>query len=112
MLAHGGFPASEFFLLVTLDHLYVWRNRGSEPVPVEPDAVIESTPLLSPYFEWLGTPAEAVSGPTFESLVGAWLSDLRDPASPAVKAARKHGLARLGLIEAIQGGRIEYEAAA
>ena len=53
VLAHGGYRNADFFLLVTPDKLYVWKDAGVEPTAVLPNYVIDARPLLKPYFKLL-----------------------------------------------------------
>ena len=46
ILAHGGFPTVKFFLVVTPDRLYVWKDAGAEPRLVKPTYEIDARPLL------------------------------------------------------------------
>ena len=112
ILAHGGFASAEFFLIVTPDSMYLWEHADSAAVPVPPDRVIPTRPLLEPYFSRAHATPESVSGSGFEMIVWFWLSDLSEPGSEVSRAAREHGFSGAGLVEALHGGRIEYEAAA
>ncbi len=113
VLAHGGFPDTEFFLMVTPDRLYLWRRSGTEPIVVHPAYEIDARPIFAPYFERAGVDPDGLSGPAFELVVETWLADLmRADALSAQSAAERNGLAESGFLEAIKNGRIEYEAAA
>src|SRR5205807_2738705 len=76
LLAHGGFRSMDFFLVVTPDRLYVWKNAGAEPLHVKPTYDVDARPLLEPYFNSAGLDPSDVSGKAFELLVAAWLADL------------------------------------
>jgi hypothetical protein len=113
MLAHGGFHTVDFFLLVTPDRLYVWKDAGGKPVPVEPTYELDARSILQPYFSRAGVEPETISGMAFELIVAAWLADL----TRAVGAAEKPGgeaswLRDSGFLGAVRNGRVEYEVAA
>jgi hypothetical protein len=113
ILAHGGFPATDFFLLVTPDRLYLWRKAGGEPAQVEPTYEADAHPLLEPYFPRTGVNPPEVSGNAFELVVAAWLADLvRSPESWQSIAAQHRWLVESGFLEAVKNGRVEYEVAA
>jgi len=113
VLAHGGFQAADFFLLVTPDRLYVWKGAGSEPIVVPPAYVIDARPILKPYFEAAQLDPNLINGRAFELVVGAWLGDLiRSEKKPEDLSNEEGWLAESGLLSAIKNGRIEYEAAA
>ena len=111
MLAHGDFGVAAFFLLVTPDRLYLWKDAGTDPVPVSPTYEADMTTEFAPYFQSVDVRPEEVSGHAFELVVGAWLGDV-------MRSARRTGedtdtLRRLidsGLRTAVKDGRIEYEA--
>jgi hypothetical protein len=112
IMEHGNLPPAEFFVFVTRESIYLWRNAGNAPVPVPPHAVIPTAPLLTPYFERFSTSVEEVDGLSLETIVGSWLSDLSGPWGRAGEFALEHGLAGTGFVEALRGGRIEYKDAA
>ncbi len=108
VLAHGGFPETEFFLMVTPDRLYLWKRSGIEPIVVQPAYEIDARPIFGSYFERAGVDPEGLSGAAFELVVETWLADLMR----ADALSGRNGLAESGFLEAIRNGRIEYEAAA
>ena len=111
ILAHGDFSGADFFLLITPDRMYMWKDAGTDPVPVPPAYEADMTTEFAPYFESVGVSPEEVSGHAFELVVGAWLGDV-------MRSARRTGedtdtLRRLvdsGLRTAVMDGRLEYEA--
>ena len=113
VLAHGGFRDADFFLLVTPDTLYIWKEAGIEPIVSPPTYVIDARPILKPYFEAAHIDPNLINGRAFELVVGAWLSDLTRSEKESEKLSnKKDWLAESGLLNAIKNGRIEYEAAA
>ncbi len=113
ILAHGGFPKTDFFLMVTPDRLYLWRRGGNQPNLVEPGFEIDAQPIFAPYFERSGVDPRLMSSSTFELVVDAWLADLmRSDPDAAKSAAERNGLSASGFLTAIRDGRIEFETAA
>lgn len=113
ILAHGDFLGIGFFLLVTPDRLYLWKNAGGEPRLVEPTYEIDARPRLQPYFARAGVDPSGVSGRAFELVVTAWLADLvRSAGSPETLAEAPRGLVESGFLAAVRNGRVEYEVAA
>lgn len=111
ILAHGGRLNPDFFLLVTPDRLYVWKDAGNDPVECPPNHIADLTPVFAPYFDNAGLNPRNVSGDAFEMLVAAWLSDLTR-SSRATKDRKCHQdwLDESGFGTAVRDGRIEYEA--
>ena len=71
ILAHGGFPKTDFFLMVTPERLYLWQRSGNQPDLVEPAYEIDAIPIFAPYFERSGVDPRLVSGPAFELVSAA-----------------------------------------
>ena len=113
ILAHGGSCSANFFLLVTPDRLYMWKDAGTEPVDIPPTYEADSQSAFAPYFERAGVEPHQVSGYAFELLVAAWLGDvIRSAETPEECADEQSWLAASGFHTAVQDGRIEYEAVA
>ena len=113
ILTHGGFGDADYFLLVTPDRLYLWKAAGTEPLEVSPDHDADARATFAPYFERAGVDPNAVSGPTFELVVSAWLGDvIRSAGSTEVPDDDWSWLAQSGFLTAVKGARIEYEAVA
>ena len=113
ILAHSGSCSANFFLLVTPDHLYMWKDAGTEPVDIPPTYEADSQSAFAPYFERAGVEPHQVSGYAFELLVAAWLGDvIRSAETPEAGADDQNWLAASGFRSALQDGRIEYEAVA
>lgn len=110
MLAHGTQGESSFFLLVTPDRFYVWKDAGSKPVETMPMYVANAEQLFAPYFTNAKIDPGHVTGHAFEFLVGAWLSDLTRSGFPASTSAWGW-LEESGFRTAALNGRVEYEAA-
>ncbi|MEA2601073.1 MAG: hypothetical protein QOF89_2065 [Acidobacteriota bacterium] len=111
LLAHEGFRHAEYFLVLTPDHLYLWRGMKAEATAVLPDFVADSRPLFLPYLQSSGLDLDRLSAPVFELTAISWLSDLvysrRDSSG--------HGQAWLvesGLMDAVRNGRLAYDLAA
>ena len=113
ILAHGGFRNIDFFLLVTPDHLYLWKGAGAEPKTVRPTYEIDAQPFFEPYFKRAAVDAGTISGGAFELLVAAWLADVLRSEGVSDQLAEEHSwLIQSGFLTAIRNGRLAYEAAA
>jgi hypothetical protein len=113
ILAHGGFRNIDFFLLVTPDHLYLWKSAGVEPKAVRPTYEIDARPVLEPYFKRAAVDPSTISGGAFELVVAAWLADLvRSKRTSEKLGEERSWLVESGLLAAIRNGRVAYEAAA
>lgn len=109
LLSHSGFGHADFLLLVTPDRIYLWKEKEISPQLVPPSLELAAQPILTPYFELARIEPSTVSGQAFELVVADWLSDLaRSRTVPPDQAQ----LLESGFVQAIQNGRIEYEAAA
>jgi hypothetical protein len=105
MLARGWRPAAGFFLLVTQDSAYLWEETGREMRPRPPDGRAEVGELL-------GKPAADYSGGDFELLLSGWLTLLISPREDDGPAnAIQRMLGQFGILEALEGGRVDQEVA-
>jgi len=51
----GGFGDAVFFLLVTRDRLYLWKDAGTDPVELPPAHEVDAEAIFAPYFDRAGT---------------------------------------------------------
>lgn len=110
ILAHNGLCRAEYFLLITPDRLYLWKNAGAEPNRVPPTLEAEMQSEFARYFAGAGIDPRQVSGHAFELLVAAWLSDvIRLKGEAEELAENRSWLAESGFFVAVKEGRIEYE---
>ena len=111
ILAHGGRWKSNFFLLITPDRLYVWKDAGIDPIERLPTHEADLGPTFAPYFETAGLNPRKVGGQAFELLVAAWLSDLtRSSSMSKGRKCHQDWLDESGFRTPMRDGRIEYEA--
>jgi hypothetical protein len=112
MLAHGGYANADFFLIITPDRLYLWKNAGTDPTLVPPTHEVDIQPMLEPYFKSASVHPHHASGNAFELIVTAWLGDLMRLKCPSDQlGCGQNWLNESGFLTAIQDGRIEYEVA-
>lgn len=111
LLAHGLDLHAPFFLIVTADRIYLWKQEElrTEDSARSPDVSLDAGPVFRSYFEDIGVDPTTVDPLVFEMIVGSWLRDLIQRAG-SDEGPERQGLA--GLMEAIQGGRVVYEQAA
>ena len=114
LLAREEFRPTQYFLIVTPDRLYLWREPKPETEEaVLPDFVVDSRPLFLPYLQKTSVDLDRISPFVFELVVISWLSDL-------VYARRETeglepGQAWLmdsGFLDATRNGRLFYDHAA
>jgi hypothetical protein len=113
-LAHGHpSPRGDFFVLVTPDRLYLWKQADLDSARFLPSSEADARPLFAPYFQRTGVSASAASPQAFELVVAAWLGDLVRTVERREKlAAEQPWLVESGLVDAVAGGQIEYLTAA
>lgn len=113
LLAHGDFARIDYFVVVTPDRLYVWKDVDDRENATEPTYEIDSYPLLEPYFARAGVEPAHISGQAFEFLVAAWLADLTRAGGATARAPHEwQRLVDSGLLGAVHDGRVAYEVAA
>lgn len=110
LLLHGGFPSALFFLLVTPDRLFLWREQGRNQ-DVEPSAEVPTSETFKLFLEVL--PSDRLDEVSLELITQAWLSSLADLSLRSEEIAAQHGwIEESGLLEAIRGGHVELDPAA
>lgn len=113
LLAHDEFPSTQYFMIVTPDRLYLWREPKPETDVVLPDFVVDSRPLFLPYLQKTSVDLDRISRFAFEMLVISWLSDLvyarRETEGPEPGQA---WLMDSGFLDATRNGRLFYDHAA
>ena len=62
ILALGGFHDADFFLLVTPDRLYLWKNAGTDPVGIPPSYEADAEAIFASYFAGAGVDPRSVGG--------------------------------------------------
>ena len=82
ILAHGGSCGADFFILVTPDRLYLWKDAGTDPVRIPPTYEADAQLEFAPYFESAGVDPHHVGGHAFELLVATLLESLRMQLDP------------------------------
>ena len=113
ILAHGGISDVDFFLLITPDRLYLWKNAGTDPTQIPPTHEADAEAIFAPYFSSAGVEPRSVGGQAFELIVAVWLGDvMRSTVSTEGHVEDRNWLAQSGFRSAVKDGRIEYEAAA
>jgi hypothetical protein len=111
LTAHLAIPPAPFFLLVSLDRFYLWKNVASPLEVVPPDYDIDSAPFLAAYIGGARHVVDTISDYGLTLAVSAWLSDLVN-SDLDVKNAPPHQawLHDSGLYRAIRGGTVTSQA--
>ncbi|MDE0447027.1 MAG: hypothetical protein OXH96_10175 [Spirochaetaceae bacterium] len=111
IVARWNIDGIDFFLLVTPDRLYMWKDAGTRHSPVPPTHKADTTAEFAPYFKGAGVSPKRITGHAFELVVGAWLGDVMRSARRADENTDTlRTLVESGLDTAVRDGRIEYEA--
>ncbi len=113
ILAHGGSCDVIYFLIVTPDRLYLWKNAGTNPAQIPPTYEADMQLEFAPYFESAGLDPNHIRGHAFDLLVGAWLSDVTRSEKVTGESTNDRGwLTKSGFREAVKDGRIKFDTAA
>jgi hypothetical protein len=109
LIVHGYVPPTPYFLLVSQDVGYLWKNVKPEDIDVPPDYEFPLTNVISRYLR--SQPPRRLSGNELELVILEWLIELtvdhRDPHKDPERT-----LATAGFEDAIKGGRVVAEAVA
>lgn len=109
MTVHGLVPPAAYFLLVTGEQIYLWKQSADEVPDVrQPDKVGSTEAAIGPFLTAAGLTATNISEQALELATAAWLGELaRDP-----EAQEPRWLASTGLFEALNGANVRIRTAA
>lgn len=112
MLAHGVLPRSQYFLIVTPERMYGWRQEDLLPSDVLPEFTVDAQKALAPYFAKLNQDPVNISPRAFELVILTWLNDITrsQKHGPEVDASLR-SLIDSGLLSSLQRAEIEMNAA-
>jgi hypothetical protein len=86
LLLSGRLAPARFFLLITVDRIFLWDERDRPESPVE----IDAGPLFAELFERSNTRPEEISPEVFELFAHVWLREFfRNRELQALPEARK-----------------------
>lgn len=110
LLEHEAVPASPFFLLVLVDHLYLW-GQGWHDASGLPDFQVPTSVALKRYLPEPSELGGGISGLGLELAVRLWLSALTGCGADWEDAnANAAWLSSSGLLAAIRHGTVRSEA--
>lgn len=112
LLSLGEFGPVVYFLVVTPERVYLWKDGGNQSASLMPDYEIEAHSFLAPYIQHARIPPGGVGGAAFELAVGSWLADLMRGHDRGSERSARERLQESGLIDAASNGRVEYDLAA
>lgn len=109
LVVHGYTLSTPFFLLLSQDNGYLWKNATTQQIDISPDYQFPLDNVISRYLK--SEPKRRLSGEELELLIVQWLIGItlehlepsQEPDSTLVSA---------GLDTAIRGGQVIAEAAA
>lgn len=103
--AHGSTMRPRFFVIVTSDESYLWRESEHDPVSVvRPDAVAATADLL-------GSDVTGVEGRALELRTSSWLHGLTLSGASAVHPKAHPFVIDTGLADALKGAAVDFQVA-
>jgi len=106
---YDNLPTSPYFLLAMPDRFYLWSNGIGRDDNHAPDYVINSAPLLRPFFEGITIDENEIDRHSFEMIVFSWLAQyVHASETELINVKDLDWLRESGLAAAIARGRITY----
>ena len=109
--AHGGIPASHFFLLAMADYFYLWHDPSIDSE--KPDFKVPTEEVLRPYLQskyLKDLSVRELSGQGLEILVESWLDSIISPLfSESSARPEDQWLFESGLYDSIKDGYFSIE---
>jgi hypothetical protein len=113
LLAQGWLPRTPYFLIALPDMFYLWDNKDGTPEPAgfasKPTYAIDVRPWIDRYLRAVNLSGDQIVSSTWDLLLNQVLTDLtfgdvtfEDQTVPAE-------LARSGLLDALNGGKLVSE---
>ena len=110
IVAHGDTWDVVFYLIVTPDRLYLWKNAGTNPTLIPPTYEVDMQSEFAPYFKSTGLDPNHIGRHAFELLAGSWLSEVTRLKNTTEEFTNERSwLNKSGLWAAIKGGRIKFD---
>jgi hypothetical protein len=76
LLKHEFTPNAPYFLLVLPENFYLWKNSFLSELDAQPDYIVDTTEVLSAYFDPLPRTLNNISHDGLEMLMDAWIRHL------------------------------------
>ena len=112
LLTHGGNYRPIYFLIVTPDRIYLWKNAGTIPQILDPDYEIDARLIFKPYLDAAHLGEDRISGGAFEIIVMSWLNRLTiAPSFDDDLPEHEKLLMASGLLDVLRDGKVEQEIA-
>jgi hypothetical protein len=113
LLAREEFRPTQYFLIVTPDRLYLWKEPKPGTDAMLPDFVVDSRPLFLPYLQKTSVDLDHISPFVFDLVVISWLSDLvyAQQGTEGLEP-RQAWLMDSGFLNATRNGTLSYDLAA
>lgn len=107
LVAHGLSPSAPFFLLVSPEFIYLWKDALS-PEQINPHFVSDTRALLKPYLSRYDGDMAHLSESGLELATRAWLNDVVNRASRNGIVDGDDWLAQSGLATRVRQGSLRY----
>lgn len=108
LVAHGFYPLTSYFLLVTPEKFFLWTSDRNTLEETLPNFVEDAEKSLKPHLDELGFNIREIDGYIFEQVVAHWLK--YDVMYPTQTVAKPQWLVKSGLSEKILRGSLSLEA--
>ncbi|HEX6797125.1 MAG TPA: hypothetical protein VF116_05345 [Ktedonobacterales bacterium] len=109
LLVHGALPRSSFFLLLSQDRGYIWKDASATDLDAAPTQTFPMSHVVERYSL---IPSDGrLTGTAFALLVLPWLNDLSSGRRDDCQEPET-SLAQTGFLDAIRGGHVELGVAA
>ena len=104
--AHSFYPKTTFFLLVTPEKFFLWRDENNSLEETLPDYEESASDILKPYFDRVGVLPEQLNEAELEMLVANWLNDVLFPIE---SGNLPKWLVESGLAQALYNGKYKFD---
>lgn len=101
-------PATRFYLIVTPDRIFLWKDVLPIAEAIPPTRVIDARPVLDPYYRLMRTAPDRQDQEGFKDLVRFWIADLAGRRRLMPSDSERGWAEETGFLTAINGGMVRY----
>lgn len=109
LLSHGTLPFAQFFLIVTAESMYFWKQANDATTEELPDQTLDAAVMLKRYLERLHQSPERIDSYMLQWIVSFWLEDIVATGGEEYAHDPSSGwLFDSGFIDAISGAHLQF----
>jgi hypothetical protein len=107
-IASHGLPATRFYLMITPDRVFFWKDVTAVPEIIPPTWTVDALPLLNPYYSLLRVTPDDVDREVFRDIIHMWISDLENLRPGGSVGPELDWAVQSGFLSAVSAGHVRH----